>query len=371
MRTKPALASAVIAITVGLSAAQAQNAVSQFPLPAPAQVAGPVTGVRAITPPPEGFDPVAASPMARTQYHVPPEPNAATNPHAHEQWEKAMTGFRHLNRNTPTPTLTATKLFHGPAKLVGPVSKTENGTISVNFLNWSGTAVTDDKKPFAHGAIVAEFVVPTARQPFGTCSGDWTFSSQWVGLDGYSNSDVLQAGTEADAFCASNGTAQFYAAWFEWFPIGEVRVSAPTINPGDLILVQVWNESPTDGFAFFYNFSTVEAAEYEFTAPAGTSLIGNSAEWIVERPSDSAGLTSLTSYTDIPFSYGAAWSTAVANPPQYLMGAANPPTGTLAAITMLDDNNKPISAATIENSDFLYFQNFGSSCGVIGGNPPC
>jgi hypothetical protein len=33
----------------------------------------------------------------------------------------------------------------------------------------------------------------------------------------------------------------------------------------------------------FYNYSTLEAAS-ELTAPNGTSLIGNSIEWIVERP---------------------------------------------------------------------------------------
>ena len=40
--------------------------------------------------------------------------------------------------------------------------------------------------------------------------------------------------------------------------------------------------------------------EVGFTAPSGTSLVGNSAEWVVERPSV-GGLTTLTNFTEIPF----------------------------------------------------------------------
>jgi Peptidase A4 family len=73
-------------------------------------------------------------------------------------------------------------------------------------------------------------------------------------------------------------TSGFYSAWVEWFPNSSTRVSSPAIHPGDLIFVEVWNTSPTKGYAYFYNHSTEESAEYVLTAPGTTKLVGNSAD---------------------------------------------------------------------------------------------
>ena len=56
--------------------------------------------------------------------------------------------------------------------------------------NWSGYAVTS-RRPFSH--VEASFVQPAVK-----CSGKpdrW--SSNWVGLDGFRDSTVEQAGTAA------------------------------------------------------------------------------------------------------------------------------------------------------------------------------
>ena len=68
-----------------------------------------------------------------------------------------------------------------------------------------------------------------------------------------------------------------------------VKVSAPAIHPGDLVFVEVWSTSPTAGTALIFNVSTMSGASYSLTEPKGTTLKGNSVEWIVESPSVGSG----------------------------------------------------------------------------------
>ena len=89
-------------------------------------------------------------------------------------------------------------------------------------------------------------------------------------------------------------------------------------------------------------------------------MIGNSVEWIVERPTIGGSLATLTNYIDSAWPYGIAWSYQAANP-NYQFQGQTPVAGTLNEITMLDKNGNGISSATIENSDFLWFRDFGSS----------
>jgi hypothetical protein len=232
--------------------------------------------------------------------------------------------------------------------------------------NWSGPSVVYSGTPFAVEAIEGEFVVPTARQAFGSCTGGWDYSSQWPGIDGNGGSgDVLQAGTEADAYCNGNTTSSFYSAWIEWFPFSETRVGSPAIHPGDLVFVEVWNVSPTAGYAYFYNFSTQTAAEYALSAPSGTHLVGNSLEWIVERPSVGGSLATLTNYTDVSWPLGVAWNYQAANPTYFFPGEALsvPAPYNLELLTMVDNSGHGISYGSPQNFGFVYFEDYGSANG--------
>src|SRR5215471_13280741 len=86
-------------------------------------------------------------------------------------------------------------------------------------LNWSGYA--------AHGKtyqkISASWVEPT-----GHCTSRGTFSSFWVGLDGFPSHTVEQTGTEVD--CAG-GRAKYFG-WYEMFPAPPVNFSN-AVHPGD------------------------------------------------------------------------------------------------------------------------------------------
>lgn len=327
-----------------------------------------INGVSAVEPPPPGYDPEASSAAVNAQFALPPEPDTTKAPRTHEAWRRAVRAAQ----NREAVTILPTAIFHGPAKnKLRTAAEQVNGTSTSNALNWSGTSVVNGTTANLE-AVTALFIVPTAHQALGQCANGWDYASLWPGIDGNGGSgggDVLQAGVDVDAFCAGNDVAQNeYYPWIEWYPYSETRVSSPTIKPGDLVFIQVWSVSPTQGYAYFYDYSTDISAEYALTAPAGTVVYGSSVEWVVERPSLGSSLANLTNYIAIPWAEGVAWNYADPSPTTYSMGG-NPDVGTLEQITMLDSSGNPISTATIESGSFLWFQTSGSACGVT--QNPC
>jgi hypothetical protein len=208
------------------------------------------------------------------------------------------------------------------------------------------------------------FHVPSAHVPIGTCDDTWYYSSLWPGIDGYASSDVLQGGVEADAICDGGTTTSYYTAWIEWYPISEVAVSSPVVQSGDLLYVIVWSTSSTSGYVYFDDITTSVTATYSITAPQGTTLQGESVEWITERPGINGGLANLMNYVDASWVLGVAWNYKSGTPTyQYIGQAAG--SLTLDAITMLDNSSNPISLPYIENSDFLWMKDTGSALQAI------
>jgi Peptidase A4 family len=153
-------------------------------------------------------------------------------------------------------------------------SGSANNAVTTTSSNWSGDAVSNPNKPFTVEAIIGTFVVPTALQAFGSCTGGWDYSALWTGIDGFNSADVLQAGVEVEAYCSGGQAKSFYSAWIEWYPNSSTRVSFP-INPGDLVLVEVWNTSPTNGYAYFHNYSTGQVVEYQRWGRAWSATVLN------------------------------------------------------------------------------------------------
>jgi hypothetical protein len=317
--------------------------------------AGEPSHVTVVPPVPPGFDPALSSPAVNAQLRLPPEPDPNVAPRTHEAWRRAVMAPREA------PTIVASPIMHNPAHIRKTIPA--NGTASTD--NWSGTVVTGGNLSNVE-AITAMFVVPTPRVPFGTCNGTAYWSAYWPGLDGWGNGDILQAGVDQEVTCTNGQTSVSTRPWIEWYPGGPSWVSSPTINPGDLVFIEVWNTSSTQGWATIYDYSTDISTEYSITAPSGYPLQGVSVEWILERP----GVPSLplTNYIAMPWSEGVAWNYAATTPTTYSMGA-DPSGGTLQQITMLDNSeldnsDNPISTVAIENGSFLWFQNEGSSCGI-------
>jgi hypothetical protein len=147
-------------------------------------------------------------------------------------------------------------------------------------LNWSGyIAATSLTSPTVDSvtAISGYWVIPAVA---ASC-GSNTYSSIWVGIDGYTSPTVEQIGTEQDW---SNGEQQNYA-WFEMYPNASFEIVGFPTNVGDLIsgLIQYI------GSGIFVLTISNHTQQVTYTVPAQNTISltaqRSSAEWIVEAPS--------------------------------------------------------------------------------------
>ena len=203
--------------------------------------------------------------------------------------------------------------------------------------NWSGSVAFP---PLGHtfGWIEGQWTVPNPQAPGG---GD-LFASEWVGIDGAGSGDVLQAGTETDIFGIFN-LRQIYA-WWEWFPANEVAITNLPVSAGDTMYCLICVNSTNTATVYISNESTGVWTRFSITAPKGTTLVGNSAEWIVERPSVNGAITSLADYKVEYFDEGIAGLSDVFR--IVTLGSGTP-------VTMTGNNNAPLSVPTIETDQLM------------------
>jgi hypothetical protein len=272
-----------------------------------------------------------------------------------------------------TPQLVETAVQNGPAQIqpsselkepANEFNSNPSNVVAATSYNWSAYVDYDNAtKPFAKSYIYAYWIVPIAQHAFGHgLPAGWDYSSQWVGIDGWGSPDVLQAGSETDAYTSGSTKATFYAAWIEWYPFNESRISNFSVSPGDEMFVEVWNTSATVGNAYLINFSTQQAVSLTFSAPSGTKLVGNSAEWVVERPGISGGFAPLTNYVACPFDacYAVGSVNGGTYNRTYYPGISLPGT-TVYAASMLDNAGKVISIPSLVGSPDLWFRDNGSA----------
>ena len=321
---------------------------------APVPLATEMPGVVSFAGPPPGFDAVHASDADLQTYGFPPRPGPLAGAQARSGWEQMISHAR---------IRIAPRLALAPRSVGGPLRArniTRKGAST--STNWSGFTLTSGVNSYTLGSFdlaVAAFNVPIAQQAFGTCSGGWEYSALWVGLDGVTTNSVMQAGTEADAYCSGGYTQADYYAWVEWYPANGIKVTNLAVTAGDV--VAVWINpffSTTNGMAFIINETTNNYVTIGFSAPAGTSLIGSSVEWIMERPANQNGsLTSLMNYAVSYMSnmYGQQvfGSTFVAMSP--------PPFTTLSNTTMTDTLGNTLSTANPLGNNAVQFQDAGSA----------
>jgi hypothetical protein len=149
--------------------------------------------------------------------------------------------------------------------------------------NWSG--YVDTGPTFT--ATGAQWTVPTV-QP----SQSAEYSSTWIGIDGYNDSSLIQAGTGQDTV---NGATSYYA-WYEILPNYATEVG--TVTPGDHMVASIqevssgtWEIAITDitsGSVFSQQFSYNGA--------------GGSAEWIEEAPTINSQQSTLADFGSESFS---------------------------------------------------------------------
>ena len=177
----------------------------------------------------------------------------------------------------------------GPARVVhalpGPRLPGTEGP-GEQSTNWSGYVVTHSQVTFVH----ARWVVPAT-----TCkSADANFqdTSFWVGIDGWSDGTVEQAGT--DVRCLPNSTTPSYVAWWEMYPTN-VEQLVFSVSPGDHVDASV---KLVSGSYVLRVKDLTSGQSFTRTQACGGGLTcqRTSAEWVAESPSYSSGLADLANY---------------------------------------------------------------------------
>jgi hypothetical protein len=167
-------------------------------------------------------------------------------------------------------------------------------------LNWSGYSSYAGNGTFTD-------VKGSWTQPTASCSKKATYSSFWVGLDGYNSSSVEQLGTEADC---SHGSPVYYA-WWEIYPSPSNSIRGFTVTPGVTYSAEVkYNGSGS------FTLSLSGGGQSFTTTQTLSNPALSSAEWIAEAPSMCAGscrVLPLTNFGTVNFSGSSANSKAINN----------------------------------------------------------
>jgi len=158
--------------------------------------------------------------------------------------------------------------------------------------NWSGYAALTNLTHPTKGSVTnvsGSWIVPRVVKSAGSTT---TYSSVWVGIDGYSDSTVEQIGTEHD--WTSHGQQNY--AWFEMYPAGGYEIVGFPVNVNDLISAQVLYSGNNVFTLTIINYTHgvyfVVPTSYTRSSVAQRT----SAEWIVEAPSSYSGVLPLSDF---------------------------------------------------------------------------
>jgi hypothetical protein len=143
--------------------------------------------------------------------------------------------------------------------------------------------------------VSGTWTVPTV-----SATSSATYSSLWIGVDGFNNSRLIQTGTEEDYY---NGAAH-YNAWWEILPAAETAISMP-VAPGDRMSTSIYETSATTGGGGFFHRNsqhiwsitiTDQTTGKAFSTSQAYGGEGTSAEWIVEAPQVGGRIATLARY---------------------------------------------------------------------------
>jgi hypothetical protein len=154
--------------------------------------------------------------------------------------------------------------------------------------NWSGYYATCG--PYT--SVTGTFTVPSVVGPPTDA-----IVSEWVGIDGATNTDLIQAGVE-EVYEVPGCPGLCIQPWWEILPAASTNITDVTVSAGDKVTVTIvkvsgttWAITLTDDT----NDETFSSSSFTYSGP------GASAEWIVEDPSgytgDGGGLYPFADYS--------------------------------------------------------------------------
>ncbi len=120
-----------------------------------------------------------------------------------------------------------------------------------------------------------------------------SYSSSWIGIDGWSNSHLIQTGTESDYY----GGKAHYDAWWEILPAAETVIPGISVSPGNTMSASIVKDSGTEWTFEPTNVTTNKSFTINktYTGPA------DSVEWIEEATDVNGTIGPLAHYSKISF----------------------------------------------------------------------
>ncbi|HET7530756.1 MAG TPA: G1 family glutamic endopeptidase [Mycobacteriales bacterium] len=174
----------------------------------------------------------------------------------------------------PTAATAAPAVFHHP-RIPGHAVHAAGWSAS----NWSGYA-----KSGSYTSATAQWVVPSV-----SATKQASYSSAWVGIDGFTNSSLIQTGTESDYY----NRAAHYNAWWEILPAPETPITTFAVRPGD-----VMSASITKGSGSSWTITIKDLTNGgSFTTTQNYTGPGTSVEWIEEAPTVGGRVATLAHYS--------------------------------------------------------------------------
>jgi hypothetical protein len=234
-------------------------------------------------------------------------------------------GGRH-SRATLIAAVIGTGLSLASISVATAAPSTATRTVNaVTFSRDSGSAGPAQSSATWSGYVVA------SKTPLTDVSASWkvppvvcekTAAPQaavfWVGLDGWYDKTVEQAGVEA--YCS--GTTPVYTAWWEMFPSNHIT-QVFSVRPGDAVVASVHYVKGVFTITVTDRRSGATST-VNTRCPAGTTCARSSAEWIAESPTYGAASASLPPWSSLTFA-GALSSDSINRQTKGISGFLNFP----------------------------------------------
>ena len=221
--------------------------------------------------PPYGFDPDDAPPRMLLKHGLPRRPDARKEPQLRAMWDNVFS-------SKPTFITAEIAIDHTLTRRKRPVIKKRANALRFSPSGWAGVVKpVNFNPPEPVVSVYGEWFIPNITPIPNEPPGGQTVGF-WVGIDGFGNNQVLQAGTAATV----TGQTIEHWVWTEWWTLPAIKVMNFPIKPGDYITVLVCANQPNHGFCSMLNKTTNQATSIGITPPAGVTSIGATAEWIVE-----------------------------------------------------------------------------------------
>jgi len=198
------------------------------------------------------------------------------------------TGSTSAPAAAPSPAARVPALAPVTASTLGgstPAAARNPGGLGWYSSNWAGYAVAGG--PYSSAG--ARWTVPAVGASYRG-----SYSALWVGIDGFTSSALIQAGTEADYF---NG-ATHYSAWWEILPAPAVTIRTLSVRPGDRMSVTITRVSSGR-----WRIVVKDARSGSYATTRAYSGSASSAEWIEEAPIVGGRTTLLAAHSTVVFDH--------------------------------------------------------------------